>query len=207
MPKIGERFVKIKLDQEWTNEKFILRYEPKNKIFEGVIPDKFSMEFEAMNKTQREKFKGFHQRKSRSYDMENIVTGSTEAEVSENMKNVLTEITTKKLIIRKVIIVDFESDKTQYYRGLDRVSLEFKLGFYEEIIGLGEKPIYRSTENKGMSFNPDRSNVIIEDTPDAREFLTDVHARLKNLGERLDSFFKDREKMIDAFSNGLKLIS
>lgn len=154
-----------------------------------------------------------------------IVSKSSELEVIQATKMALEFLLDKTIILKKVIIVFYNSDMTMRYNehryntGHPQIGLQFGLTYAIESTA-GDKKVYSTyTERNGYpEGHPDRyirselglwgaAATIIDDTEENRKVLESLYSAMASLRTKLKEFTASPDAMLDFIESKVNILS
>lgn len=225
MPKIRKQTISVRHGEVSKNFDLTTMYDQEDAFyielpieFKSLIHHTENSELDGLqiSKKYRSKY-GRYDADMDSYKA--IVSANNEQECLSKAKAAIKHFMDKIIAKRNVIIVFYypkasSSYNRHYYNPqYDQIGIQFGLTYAVES-SVGDKKVYsmyRTSENnpehmRELSLWGDNST-IIDDTEENRRFLEQLYDALKALNEKISSFTKNEESLINMISSGVKLLS
>lgn len=227
MPKISKQTIRIQT--KGVNRSFDVQLMYSAKVlFYISLPTELNAAFDHLSAEELKSYSARIIYKSswdRSSDSKRVVTATSAEACIEAAKTIISELIDKVVTKRKVIIVWFankneKDDKNRYNRWNDEnpnifpdVGMEFNFTYAEETDAGGKEKIYlvHSLINNTGSYTEvtmgyNKNYVVLNDMPEYRIFLEDLHRRIYDLANKLAVFTETKEKLIRTIDSNQKLL-
>jgi hypothetical protein len=221
MPKISRESIRINADETDERFDFDIHY-ARDYGFYAEIPPGFNDVFDELNEEQLKKYSAARKYKYK-YNHgahKRVVLCETEMGVADAMKKLVSGLLLLTIKKEAVIIVDFtdHTDTHDNTNDFPAVGLELSIVYCHRVTAGGKDPKYYKYSTSDW-FGKDKTvrqqinvggyrnqSTIIDDTPENRKFLEDIHGALDILVKKMAEFTGSSESMLKMIASRQKLL-